>query len=1596
MSFYPENGLNSKEDFNSDLGFIFSNSALQGIQGGYLTLISTVTGSSSLFNSWAPINNWSVEHELATLPSVTGSFSYYTGQVLGPAVNSVSGFQGIDSDITAWKVYTSYPTSSGAGSFGLGWDQLSPNSIVKTSFDNNANEITIEFDLAIVSSYSGVEWFSGYTSGQSNTLPPLSGYVGHGVLITDGEYWDFIEATPYGLRSYNHPEVALNINLLAPKRIRLGIRDNDIFISCEDGRSVVGYNKFDTFVSDILNEGAVFFGAPGKDESFLSQHEILATCSGSVGESLWDNIKVLTGTLAIFESLLEDVRYSTGFVTCYTEPFNPEVSIESFVSATVEAIPYPGGATQVSVQYSGATGWTTFSTQAITTEHTEFDLTSVPVYVYPRTNGSNDYLSNPIRFKIDQRSYSGYVLPPVINSITITASDSPINIDIVPNWKPSTLETKARIDIVTGQHQVNDPAPARWTTFLYSCPITTGLVTGFEEEKNGNLINVVGTGEVILDGPYRSSFKNYVLTGAYATSGSPAYTGFGSNYIENFYRNPLFESFRQVINTEPRFVSGYTAGELADSVYILGQYTGGYKVDFTKDYIYRLELQGQYNTQANLLGNSPSVQDFAQGVYCYPGTGTHNGTVGIQLPILSGIANGNVLVSFDLKIEAGSGIAATISGSSVSTYILPGDSYRDYSRVSLPASNNYSEMYVKLYVPSGYNQEEIKFSIDNLSVQNYHSSYLLSTGYTVPTHLSGTSYTGNASQVSHLKGATVFYTSIYLDSYPTTSGYIFSAETNHNKKLEIQINSGGYVTAIADLTSNAWSTTPDSSPFLINFNRESIVSEIKLPLSQWVNLGFIHDVHTYDMFGYATASTSAYPNTFTSTNKFVLTMDGNIVASKDVMSGWAERKTTSLEGAPYTSYIPLSGSVTVKVASGIMGRVDGTHLLNPPCAEVEADLSCLGARTTNPYYVPDVMFKEGSQVAITGSFGSDYAEGMYYNLSSPYNVSWDRSSIRNHLVLYGAEIEETSPYGDFYSTRFRSGSYAISPYSSTYERLYGLTGTIGVQSNYLNVNSGSINVFGWMYPRTEGTFFSVLQDKTDATKARLELKIRNSNLIVDKIDNTNTVVTSFTGHEVELNEWSFFDVRYKTTGYVSYGNTGAVTCYIGSNSTSVTELRTGVNYGVLYLGRSGSASQSCFKIGGTSDINLFNLGIPLIPFTGNITSYTGDKSGSYQVFMEDNLPYTGYPVLFNDYFSAVTTINSGDVGNRFFSMALFNTHNTNPKLNGIVAYDNTPFRETESYQIGYDLSAVHNVFGSTDSPIRIGNQVPATAANLARFTSPTHTVPSSISTIDLSDRNVNNLIPYKDGEYVVGKQSYFSGSSINSYRGVNSGLYSGMVDVILSGQVASADIEISTISISDPSFDYGYSCYYYYLVGRGRKVVKISSAYPHYTGQISATSTGQVPDNYFANLEKIKSSIKLKNRKGEIIDKSTYPYDITFSPYTPGSLLSAVENEENIYLDNIGAVNSGELLPDGLFTVILLTHHNRLNGESIFVHYDGYDVSESLEYLSTKEVVNPQPLFREKHYLESSSIGKFDLTLNTNSFYDLKIFGIEGSYSGQL
>ena len=357
-------------------------------------------------------------------------------------------------------------------------------------------------------------------------------------------------------------------------------------------------------------------------------------------------------------------------------------------------------------------------------------------------------------------------------------------------------------------------------------------------------------------------------------------------------------------------------------------------------------------------------------------------------------------------------------------------------------------------------------------------------------------------------------------------------------------------------------------------------------------------------------------------------------------------------------------------------------------------------------------------------------------------------------------------------------------------------------------------------------------------------------------------------------------------------------------------------------------------------------------------------------------------------------------------VAAHNSYDNTCRLNGgIHLFDDEPFRHVESYYLTYDTTSIDQIIGNNKSPIRIGNQVPAGAVNLARITSPNFNSDASISNIDLSNYNLSNLLAYKGGEYAAsrGLGSVEPYTATGSFKGINSGFFTGRANVKLSGQIYSDNIDITSVSIISPDDNLAVPAYYYYLVGRGRYGVLIDGAAQHPTLSYSGTTTGNIVSDYVDNLEKIKNNISIKNSNGQQIPFDEYPYELKVSPFTVDNLYEATRSGLNININGVTLFTgtSGyydNSLPTGVFSVVLLLNNiYRENGSSAWVHYTAYDFESKLITQNKSEVINPSPIMRKNLSDEVPLPGRYSTELDSESLlYTVNIFGVDGEYTGKL
>ena len=1633
MTWYPLKGNNSVENFDGIApGIFFQDDTLQEIENGFVTLKSVKSGSVGYIQYWNNNIDWTIENGLADSQQAAINFEILSGAADPALGNTTNGYADVTRTTSAWYFESTLPQLTGGEFTGLGNYLLymstgGPDDRLSESYATDSTATTIEFDVACILDYYtsgnyglGSASLSGFSQSGVNlsSLPALSGILSHGMLFSDGLYWDYIEVTTEGIRSANHPEIALPLNLLAPKKIRVGFRNQDLYISSSDGRSVVGYGKFDTAVNQEGFSGFVSFGAPSSDGEY-AVGTVAQSIDASFGKTYWDNVKILTGDMAIFNSTGVEQLYTTTSTYVIIPPFDPGIDVSQFRYASIGYRPLAGGETIVTAQYFSHENIgdpVDFASVTLTpeTSRKEIDLSTFPVFSDPVETVFGQQLvsfTNPISFKISQRSYLGDSLPPPVDFIEVFASTSNFKIDLLPDWKLANSKTVVKFyPDVSAFDSFTTPSEV-WTSSLLNVIDQTGLVsTTLTDSSRASDIDVVGTGEVLISGPFGKSFRNFASVTRAAQSGTEAFDYFGGQPVTNFFPNPLFaEGFRPLVSGEPFYYTGQTVGEIASNFSIPDVYTGRSNIEYSSIELYRPEAQARQARINGYLGRTTTpLEEFAQSVHILSGS-VYDGTDGIQAQVPSGIATGDLIFTFDLQIEQGESLDLVILGSPQKSFYLPGSYFRDFKTVSFTASNDsYDPVDIKFLVTSGNTAEDYLFNIDNFTVTALETSYLSQTGIEAYVHSTGI----NADPNPAYQAETIFSTSLYLYSYPETQGTLFNITGEDGRGLDISIDSSGYVTATLDTSLIGYSGAVGGLPVItgaLSLAQETLTSNTQVPLGTWTDIGFIHDAHSFVNDINENGTWIIFPVlvevfNFASTNKATLTIDGHITQTKDLMTGWRSEVdlgyTSTVSTYPHISYIDISGDATSTLVSGLLCEVDNTHFIRPPSSDVESELTIKGARSYPPYFVPDQLYKGNdpdNNLLITGSTADDNLIGSCYNFSSIGYVNWDRGPLRNHLLISGAyDLQNSSPYNDgLTSARFYDGSKAIAKYSSSYERLTNSTGQLGFEE-VAPFGEGAIQAFGWIYPRETGEFLSVVQDADAPSNNKISLAVNSSSgLLLTKYDSAGATAFTVTGHDIALSGWNFLKFRFDSPDHLVDTDSTQAIVYLANNSGDSTFVTgSGTDYGFRYQ------NNSEITFGNGPDINFFNWALPIAhigdDFTRDGLDTTGSKGGSYQVVVESNLLYTG-DIVYPSFNRGEMTLGIGNTGDDYyFGAAMHNSFYGFPSLHGIVAFDNKPFKEVNDYIYRYDSTSVDRACGTNLSPIRVGLTVPEVGINLARYNAPPFNVNSSIASIDLTDRNLNNVVTYRNGEYEVSSSDSITDTALSGYKGINSGLYNGRYDITFSGKVVSSDIEISTLPITDlasETFDKGY---YYYLVGRGSRAVKSSNTFVHFTGQLLDTSTGEVVDTYIANLQRVKASISLKDSDGKEINKEAYPYDIFISPYTPDSLLSAVSNGTNIYLDNIGDSASGQLLPDSYFSVLLVTSKNRLPGKSVFVHYDSYDVTSETDELAYKEIVNPQPIFREKQDYESPSVGYFDLSLNEERYYNLTFYGLEATFSGKI
>jgi len=852
-------------------------------------------------------------------------------------------------------------------------------------FSNAGTDATLEIDVASVyDMYSG-NLTPGFQTGQQNLtgLPALNGLAGHGIYIDNGANWDFLEINPGWIRSLNHPELAISTNFTQPKRIRIGLSNRNIFISTEDGRGVAGIGKFNKATLSG-NDPKIAFGAPNLSGIYNKYPFFQNGISGFVGETFWDNVRVLYGKNVITDNTGNNQYYTVQPQTAYSNVYDPSININFWNSAVINHSAHKGGVTSVTIEYSGLTGWAGYATARLTGQKgpTSIDLTNLPVYSNSRRESAHQSISNPVRFRIDQASY-GLTMPPTVDSIYVSASNEDALLHISPNWKPINQPITLRLAVNSGSFYDPRIEVDQYTTFLLEAPrntenYTSSITGGFyESSKFSNLVSFSGTITNVPGSPSQRAIRNFSIASGNARTGSAAYSYFGTSYVSNFFTNAGFDNGFSLVTGFPQYVNNRSFGQLANGLTMVPGYTGKATIIYGPTQVSNPQVLA-FDERINGVPNNPQQYSYVQSVVIPSNSfnGSHDASCGFEAIVPSGIASGNLLVRFDLQIAAGSGIQVYATGAVNTTpsWYLSGPNYRSYKNVSLPLIGRTGQINIGFIVPSGtLSKDYIAYNIDNLEVVPVTPGYLYSAG------VQSYSYTGVIQRAS-LTPDNNYYPEV-ASTLVQFNTRIVSLPTGDNSILVRKYRTSGSL----------------SSVYVTGNLSTGMITDYQVPVGTWIDVGLVHQPYTYERLSYCNYSGLTSPKNFAASNRCYLLVNGSPVGVLDLERNWNNNGPSPL--SPQTSMV-CDGSGVLTICSGIYADIAGLKISRPIIADAEIDHSIKYSKVSLPYFTPPYYFSPAVADDVpnvltrtSGALGYDTHIGSLYSFDGPGYTTTARGEI---------------------------------------------------------------------------------------------------------------------------------------------------------------------------------------------------------------------------------------------------------------------------------------------------------------------------------------------------------------------------------------------------------------------------------------------------------------------------------------------------------------------------------------------------------------------------------------------------------------------------
>lgn len=455
--FRPRTSQASHEEFrDADADVSISATEAQAVYGDVLRLIPLTGGPRAQDLGWIKLD-WSQQDELSSLPgdiAARWDVSFNNQFISSPQLfefEPVSKFLDIDTQ---------------GGEYQFLRQHIGASTTQKHWVNNASNSVgwVVQFRVQSVVDQTGYGLLDG-----------------HYILLDDGVHRErcFIHHT--GLFFENNPALNINCDMTSPREIRIGAKQDDMYVLVDNG---LGVAAFDGFTGNTISK-ELGFGTTGAIAHY---------------RTIWDYVNQHSNGIWIDERENVLSVYSVTGSTATTSSYHPKKSVESFEAAYVSSLgDLSGGVTQVTPQYrnSNVTTWTSAGTTTISAiGSNRIDLSSIP------TVGDG---SDEIRFLVYQRSNNGSAEPPRVDMITVVTTFGDPGVRLVPRYGHKRGGSVHVVDLLPNVNVINQQPT-----------LTTGLsfLARFDGDYADEIDGVVGTpsNASFVDGRYGQAVKLGGLT----------------------------------------------------------------------------------------------------------------------------------------------------------------------------------------------------------------------------------------------------------------------------------------------------------------------------------------------------------------------------------------------------------------------------------------------------------------------------------------------------------------------------------------------------------------------------------------------------------------------------------------------------------------------------------------------------------------------------------------------------------------------------------------------------------------------------------------------------------------------------------------------------------------------------------------------------------------------------------------------------------------------------------------------------------------------------------------------------------------------------